>query len=75
MACCRKISYLNFVLALQFFDKSFRNVLDNLPRSLHVMLLRSRVSVFCFAAGKVCLESLMGTSINIFLTEIPIVSV
>ena len=48
----RKCPRLNFVLALEFFDKFSRNVLDNLPQHHHIMLLRSHVSVLCLVAEK-----------------------
>ena len=38
MACRRESARLNFVLALKFFDKFFRNVLDNLPQHCQIML-------------------------------------
>ena len=48
----RKTPRLNFVLVLQFFDKFFRNVLDNLSQQHHIMLLRSHVSILCFVTEK-----------------------
>ena len=52
MARRRKTPRLNFVLVLQFFDKFFRNVLDNLSQHHHIMLLRSHVSILWLVAEK-----------------------
>ena len=48
----RKTPRLYFVLVLQFFDKFFRNVLDNLSQHHHIMLLRSHVSILWLVAEK-----------------------
>lgn len=52
MVGCRKTPRLNFVLVLQLFDKFFRNVLDNLSRYHHIMLMRSHVSILWLVAEK-----------------------
>ena len=49
---CRLLAVASFVLILQFFDKFFRNVLDNLSQHLHIMLLRAHVSILWFVAEK-----------------------
>ena len=42
----------SFVLVLQFFDKFFRNMLDNLSQHHHIMLLRSHVSILWLVSEK-----------------------
>ncbi|MCI6287527.1 MAG: hypothetical protein MR727_02180 [Lentisphaeria bacterium] len=49
---CRLLAVASFVLILQFFDKFFRNVLDNLSQHHHIMLLRSHVSILWLVAEK-----------------------
>lgn len=52
MARRRKTPRLNFVLLLQFFDKFFRNVLDNFSQHHHIMLLRPHASTLWLVAEK-----------------------
>ena len=42
----------SFVLVLQFFDKFFRNMFDNLSQHHHIMLLRSHVSILWLVSEK-----------------------